>query len=189
MAGSLISGIFVAKNLAVSVATYLKIIESVDTKLDKLISKEFDSAIHMLEQVQYISNPTVYSNMLVGIADRFNQAIVLEKRERLLVSHLGLMLCYYYLGERNAFYATQQKVSKLEFDATFWENYGGNIKYCGMVILGLASSLLCGGSAAGGVGMGGKAGSSMYEEHHNQLEYDKKYFEKMKKAIIELRWQ
>lgn len=105
--GTLVSGIFLVRNLAVSIAKYLKLIDGVDNKIDKLISKEFDSAKQMLEQVRYISNPAIYTNMLVGIVNHFNQAIVLEKKERLLLSHLGLMMCYYYLGERNAFLMTQ----------------------------------------------------------------------------------
>ena len=52
-----IHSIFLAKNLAVSIATYFKLIESVDSKIDKLISKEYNSAIQMLEQVKYIGSP------------------------------------------------------------------------------------------------------------------------------------
>lgn len=185
--GSLVSGIFVAKNLAVSIATYLNLIESVDAKLDKLISKEFDSAKQMLEQVRYITNPAIYSNMLIGIVDRFNQAIVLEKRERLLLSHLGLMMCYYYLGERNAFLMTQRKVSKLEFDTSFWEEYGGTIKQCGMVVLGIATAVLTGGNATIGAAMGGKSGNEMADDHQRGLEYRKKQYEEMKTAVMALR--
>ena len=78
----LVHTIFMAKNLAVSIATYFKLAEDIDAKIEKLISKEFNSAIVMLEQVRHISNPAIYSNMLVAIIDRFNQAIALEKRER-----------------------------------------------------------------------------------------------------------
>ena len=72
---TLIHTIFLSKNLAVSIATYLKIIESVDKKVDKLISKEYDSAMQMLEQVRCISNPTIYSGMLIGAINHFNKAI------------------------------------------------------------------------------------------------------------------
>ena len=72
---TLINTIFLSKNLAVSIASYLKIIESVDKKVDKLISKEYDSAMQMLEQVRYVSNPTIYSGMLIGAINHFNQAI------------------------------------------------------------------------------------------------------------------
>lgn len=185
----LVSSIFIAKNLAVSIATYLNLIESVDKKLDKLISKEFDSAKQMLEQVRYISNSAIYSNMLIGIADRFNQAIVLEKRERLLLSHLGLMICYYYLGEKDAFLLTQQKVSKLKFDTSFWEEYGGSIKQCGMVLLGIATTIFAGGNAGIGGAAGGKAGAEIADKHQRELEDNRKRYEEIKNAIMKLRWQ
>lgn len=187
--GSMVSGIFIAKNLAVSIATYLNLIESVDVKLDKLISKEFDSAKQMLEQVRYISNPAIYSNILIGIADHFNQAIILEKRERQLLSYLGLMICYYYLGEKNAFLMTQQKVAELKFNTSFWEEYGGSIKQCGMAILGIAVTVLSGGNAGIGAAMGGKVGSEVANDHQAESERNKKLYEEIKNAIMKLRWQ
>ena len=42
---SLISTIFATKNLAISIATYFKIVESVDGKIDKLVKKEFESGL------------------------------------------------------------------------------------------------------------------------------------------------
>ena len=140
----------------------------------------------MLEQVRYITNPTIYSNVLIGIADYFNQAIVLEKRERFLLSHLGRMMCYYYLGERNAFLMTQQKVSKLEFDATFWENYGDGIKGGAMVAVGTLIGLLASGV---GAAMGAKTAADLVGRHQQDLDFAKKQFEKIKSAIIALRWQ
>lgn len=186
--GALVSGIFLVKNLAVSIAKYLKLIDSVDNKIDKLISKEFDSAKQMLEQVRYISNPAIYTNMLVGIVNHFNQAIVLEKKERLLLSHLGLMMCYYYLGERNAFLMTQQKVKTLKYEATFWEEYGGTIKQCGMVVLGIATAALTGSSASLGAAMGGKTGNEMAGDHQINVKIERERFEDIKNAIVALRW-
>lgn len=188
---TLVRSIFATKNLAISIATYLDLIENVDKKVDKLISKEFNSAIQMLEQARYISNQAVYSNMLVGIIDRFNQAIALEKRERLLLSHLGLMMCYYYLGERNAFLIAQQKVTKLEFDTTFWEKYGGTIKNGGVVLLGVAMALLSGGRVSPGAGgaMGAQSGRKIDEEHSEMIISRQNKFENLKNAITALRWQ
>lgn len=186
--GALVSGIFLVKNLAVSIAKYLKLIDGVDNKIDKLISKEFDSAKQMLEQVRYISNPAIYTNMLVGIVNHFNQAIVLEKKERLLLSHLGLMMCYYYLGERNAFLMTQQKVKTLKYEATFWEEYGGTIKQCGMVVLGIATAALTGSTASLGAAMGGKTANEMAGDHQINVKIERERFEDIKNAIVALRW-
>ena len=185
--------IFLSKNLAVSIASYLKIIESVDKKVDKLISKEYNSAMQMLEQVRYVSNPTIYSGILVGAINHFNQAISLEKRERLLLSHLGLMMCYFYLGETKALLMTQKKVSDLQFDFSFWEKNGGDIKKGAMVVAAAGAALLVAGPVAPIVGASSiyaaRAGDSVKNAHNNDTEYRKEKFEKLKKAILMLRFQ
>ena len=189
---TLINTIFLSKNLAVSIASYLKIIESVDKKVDKLISKEYNSAMQMLEQVRYITNPTVSSNMLVGIVDRFNQAISLEIRERQLLSYLGLMVCYFYLGETKALLMTQEKVSKLQFNISFWDKNGGSIKEGAMMALGAGLAFLVAGpvgAVGAGVALGGQTGAKLNESHVKDLEYRKEKFEKLKKAILMLRFQ
>ena len=180
-----IHSIFLAKNLAVSIATYFKLIESVDDKIDKLISKEYNSAIQMLEQVIYISNPAVYSTMLVSIIDRFNQAIQLEKRERQLLAYLGLMICYFYLGEVKALQNIQRKVAKLDFDMTFWEKYGGDIEKGTMTAVGFAISVL-GGNGGHLVRAGGL---QLNDDHQNKMRERQEHFDKLKNAIVTLRWQ
>ena len=179
--------IFMTKNLAVSIATYFKLIESVDSKIDKLISKEYDSAIQMLDQVRNVSNPAVYSTMLVSIIDRFNQAIQLEKNERLLLAYLGLMICYYYLGETRALLATQEKVAGVKFHATFWEKYGGTIKQGGCFALGAAFAVFGGGNSAT-VALSGRTGGEFKDEHKQQLEYRERRFTSLKNSIVTLRW-
>ena len=77
---SLISTIFATKNLAISIATYFKIVESVDGKIDKLVKKEFESGLALLEQAKQISSSYTYRQVLLTAVDRFNQAIILEKR-------------------------------------------------------------------------------------------------------------
>lgn len=182
--------IFMTKNLAVSIATYFKLIESVDSKMDKLISKEYNSAIQMLEQVRNISNPAVYSTMLVNIIDRLNQAIQLEKNERLLLAYLGLMMCYYHLGETNALLVTQKRVAQVDFHTSFWEKYGGAIKQGGMFTLGTTLGLLGAGVGAGiGAAMGGKVGYEMKEDHEVGIRIKLEQFEKLKTALVTLRWQ
>ena len=188
---TLIHTIFLSKNLAVSIASYLKIIESVDKKVDKLISKEYNSAMQMLEQVRCISNPTIYSNMLVGAINHFNQAISLEKRERLLLSHLGLMMCYNYLGERKALLMTQNKVSELQFDFSFWEKNGGMIKSGSMIALGAGLAFLVAGPAGAigaGAAIGAQTGNKFDEEHTKEVEYRKKKFDELKRQILLLRF-
>lgn len=180
--------IFMAKNLAIAIVTYFNLVESVDKKIDKLISKEYTSAVQMLEQVRYISNPTIYANMLVNTIGHFNQAVALEKRERLLLSYLGLMICYFYLGETNALLNVQAAVAEQKFDVTFWEKYGGDIEKAGSVIFGVIATIAGGGSAGVGGAMGSKTGDSLREVHNEELKRRQENFENLKNAIIALQW-
>ena len=118
---SLISTIFATKNLAISIATYFKIVESVDGKIDKLVKKEFESGLALLEQAKQISSSYTYRQVLLTAVDRFNQAIILEKRERLLLAYLGLMTCYFYLGEIEVVKQIQKTIGDLKFSKSFWE--------------------------------------------------------------------
>lgn len=141
----------------------------------------------MLEQVRNISNPTVYSTMLVSIIDRFNQAVQLEKNERLLFAYLGLMICYYHLGETRALLATQEKVAEVKFHATFWEKHGGTIKQGGMFTLGAAMAVFGGGNS-GIVAISGRTGEELKDEHKKELEYKERRFARLKNSIITLRF-
>lgn len=184
----LVHTIFMAKNLAVSIATYFKLVETIDAKIEKLISKEFNSAIVMLEQVQHISNPAIYSNMLVAIIDRFNQAIALEKRERLLLSYLGLMISYFYIGETNALIHVQQIVSQQKFKHTFWEKYGGDIEEGAMTVLGIAASFMGGINAGAGAAMGNRSGRSIRESTDAEMKMREKTFNQLRDSIVALRF-
>lgn len=180
----LVHTIFMAKNLAVSIATYFKLAEDIDAKIEKLISKEFNSAIVMLEQVQHISNPAIYSNMLVAIIDRFNQAIALEKRERLLLSYLGLMISYFYLGETNALTHVQQIVSQQKFKYTFWEKHGGEIEEGAMTVLGIAAAVMGGGNAGVGAAMGGREGNALHKSTDKEMEMREQKFNQLRDSIV-----
>lgn len=184
----LVHTIFMAKNLAVSIATYFKLVENIDVKIEKLISKEFNSAIVMLEQVRHIYNPAIYSNMLVAIIDRFNQAIALEKRERLLLSYLGLMISYFYIGETNALIHIQQIVSQQKFKYTFWEKYGGEIEEGAMTVLGIAAAVMGGGNAGVGAAMGGREGNSLRKSTDKEMKMREQKFNQLRDSIVSLRF-
>lgn len=171
----MIKEIFEVKRLTVSIAAYLKIVENTDAKIDKLISKEYESAVNIIKQVQHITNTSIYRKMLVNAVDRFNQAIVLEKRERKLYSYLGLMMCYYYLNEKNALLAVQQTVAKLNFDKTFWEENGATIIGAGQLILGIAAAFMGGGGNTTSRALMSTANSNSRQVKHSVAEREKKY--------------
>ena len=170
----IIKEIFEVKKLAVSIAAYLKIAESADAKIDKLISKEYESAVNIIKQVQYISSKSIYNNMLINAVDRFNQAIVLEKHERKLYSYLGLMMCFYYLNEKKAFFSIQQTVAKLEFEKSFWDKNGAMIIGVGQVVIGIAAAFTGGGSAASRA-LIGTAGQNSKQQESSVKEREKRY--------------
>lgn len=170
----IIKEIFEVKKLAVSIATYLKIAESADAKIDKLISKEYESAVNIIKQVQYISSKSVYNNMLMNAVDRFNQAIVLEKHERKLYSYLGLMMCFYYLNEKKAFLSIQQTVAKLKFEKSFWDKNGAMIIGVGQVAIGLAAAFT-GGNSAASRALIGTANQNSRQQENSVKEREKRY--------------
>lgn len=182
----IVHSIFMAKNLAISIATYFKIVESVDVKLDKLMSKDYEGAMRLLEQASYISNSNTYYNLLWDAVSKFNSALSLEKRNKKLVSYLGLMLCYYRLGEGDAVRAIQQQVSYEEFGLTFWEEHGGEIKEGAWVVIGGLMSALSGGAVSPGQGaaLGGRTGSQQHEGHNNDVRFAKQQFDELKQAIL-----
>lgn len=177
----LVHTIFMAKNLAISIATYFKLMGNVDAKVNKLVSKEFNSAIGMLEQAKHISNPTIYGSMLVTIIDRFNQALTLKKRERLLLSYLGLMISYYYLGEKEAIAHIQQIVSQQQFKFTFLEKYGGDIEEAGLTILGTLGG-------GGIIAAGNQIGRSMRESTEKEMRERELKFNELRDSIVTLRF-
>lgn len=76
----------------------------------------------------------------------------------------------------------------LKYEATFWEEYGGTIKQCGMVVLGIATAALTGSTASLGAAMGGKTGNEMAENHQINVKIERERFEDIKNAIVALRW-
>ncbi|MBO1350207.1 MAG: hypothetical protein EBE86_023810 [Hormoscilla sp. GUM202] len=87
-----------AFNAAKSIAEYFGLIESLGTKVDKLISVELDAAFRTLKQSQISLNEQ--QTLLREARASFNKAICLEKDdERLVIAYIGLSLCHYQLGD------------------------------------------------------------------------------------------
>lgn len=187
---SLISGIFAAKNLAVSIMTYFKLVESVDAKINKLLSKEYESAMMLLGQAQYVSHPDTYRGMLVAAVGHFNAATAIETRERLLLSYLGLMMCYFYLGEGQAVKVIQSGVAKLSFEASFWEKNGSDIKTGIAALAALAVAVASGGilgtPIAGAVAYGSRMLQEDTANSERELKAREKSFNDLKEAIMAL---
>lgn len=182
---SLISMIFVTKNLAVSIATYFKIVESIDGKIDKLVKKEFESGLALLEQAKHISSSYTYNQILLAAVDRFNQAIILEKRDRLLLAYLGLMTCYFYLGEISVVKQIQDTIRGLNFNKSFWEKNGGDIEHAGVSLLGVAMSIA---SLGRPVPMGNSTGQDIKRDFEANVQAKEKSFNQLKTAILDIKF-
>lgn len=123
--------------------------------------------------------------MLVNIIDRFNQAIQLEKRERQLLAYLGLMICYFYLGETKALQNIQRTVTKLDFDMTFWGKYGGDIEKGTMTVVGFAMSVW----GSGGGHLAYESGRRLNNDHQERIRERQENFRELKDTIVTLKWQ
>lgn len=180
--------IFFQENLSEAIMHFMQVVSEIDLKVEKSVSQDYKSAIQLLEQMKYLSNQNLNHGMLVGAAERFSKAVTVERRERLLLSYLGLMLCYHRLGEVNAIRQIQQIVSKLEFSRSFWEKHKGEITEGAMMFLGAAMSLAGGGSAGVGAALGGQTGSKESERMEYALKEREQIFYQLRDAMIGLQF-
>jgi len=89
--------IFEAANVAQSVAEFVGIIESLESKVDKLIQSELTAGLKNLEQAMSSTNQQV--SLLQEARICFNKATGLENGYRQGVAYLGLAVCHYHLKD------------------------------------------------------------------------------------------
>jgi hypothetical protein len=92
-----VHGAFAMARLGKDLAGYLGLFETLDIKVDKLASSEFESGIRALEQAS--KSDKEKESLLRDARSRFNKSISLEKNEKLIMAYFGLGLCHYYLGD------------------------------------------------------------------------------------------
>lgn len=92
-----ISTILSCLDLAKSVACYLNLCESIDSKITRLINCDLGSGIKALDHaIDASNNPQFY---IKEAWHCFNRATSLEKDERLILAYIGLAICDMYLKE------------------------------------------------------------------------------------------
>jgi len=125
---STVAAIFSVPRTAKSIAEMLGIIESVDSKMDTLISKtdalmsmtgklmqsKFEAAIRSLEQAKDTSSETEKPHLFREARQYFNEAIFLEKEDRLIAAHFGLAFCHFALGDSSNGLITLKSIEKIE---------------------------------------------------------------------------
>lgn len=89
-------------DISVKIAKALKLIESIESKLDLLMQVEFNAAWKTLVEACNSSSCDQQQSVLINYARAgFTKATCIEKGERLLYAHLGLAICYYLLKDLN----------------------------------------------------------------------------------------
>lgn len=90
--------VFQGFEIAKALAAYLRIVETIDGKIDRLSQSEFDAGLRALNQAKNSDLET--KSLLRESRARFNKAISIEQWERLALAHLGLAICHFHLGDK-----------------------------------------------------------------------------------------
>ena len=93
--------IFGSLKLIRSIAEFSGLVETIDTKIDRLANAEFEAGFRALEQAAISSSEK--DSLLREARYRFNKAISFEKEERLFLCHVGLAICHKELADHSNF--------------------------------------------------------------------------------------
>ncbi|MHC0068133.1 hypothetical protein ACWATR_35475 [Nostoc sp. UIC 10890] len=89
-------------DISIRIAKSLKLIESIESKVDLLTQVEFNAAWKTLLQACNSSSSDEQKSVLINNArESFTNATCLEKGERLFYTYLGLAICHYLLDDVN----------------------------------------------------------------------------------------
>lgn len=77
---------------------YIKMIESLGVKIDKLTSSKLNAGLSALKQAA--NNDNERENLLREARERFNEATSLEKNERLAMAYIDLAICHDQLNDK-----------------------------------------------------------------------------------------
>lgn len=89
-------------DISIRLAKALKLIESIESKLDLLTQVEFNAAWKTLFQACNSSSSDEQKFALINDARAgFTKATYIEKGERLFYAHVGLAICHYLLNDMN----------------------------------------------------------------------------------------
>ncbi|MBE8971365.1 hypothetical protein IQ277_35810, partial [Nostocales cyanobacterium LEGE 12452] len=83
--------------ISIRIAKFLKLIESIESKVDHLMQVEFNAAWKTLLQVCNSSSSD--EQKFFDARDSFTKATCLEKGERLFYTYLGLAICHYLIDD------------------------------------------------------------------------------------------
>ena len=120
-------------NFVKSLGSFLGLVESLDTRLNRLCSSEFESGCKALEEACY--SETEVESLLREARNHFRKATTLEKGERQALSYLGLSFCQWYLQDKNNAIRSLKEILNIKIVSTTRETktilrniFYGNIK-------------------------------------------------------------
>lgn len=145
-------------------------------------SSAFEESLKNINTAATIGNETTISIILSNCLMGFTKAAEYEKREFLLFSHTGIILCLYHLGEIDVLIAEKEKISNLEFEKTFWDNHGETIKGVGLSLLSFGIMIF----GKGSVGAGAlKFVPSAQKQEKEKVKSRIKHFNELKNKLIQ----
>jgi hypothetical protein len=103
---------YVASKLVSAVNNYLKLVKSLDEKVNQLAESQLNSALDFLKQARNSNLPKVRYDCLNSARIAFTTSLHLEEGERLVIAYIGLALCFNQLGDWNNFVSTLQQFSE-----------------------------------------------------------------------------
>ncbi len=102
--------------IGIKLAEFLKIIESTNVKVDKLIHNPFNTALKELDDAKNASSSSVAASLVESARANFAKASDLEKNEAEIAALAGLAMCYRFTGDYSLVRHTIEKIEKAECD-------------------------------------------------------------------------
>lgn len=115
-------------NTAKKLLECIGLLESIDSKINKLIQCELNTGIEYLEKAANSNKKDSQKHFLRTAELCFTKAKSLEKNERLCIAHIGVVICLYYLGERQNTINKLREFAQTKFTFDEWEKIGNIIK-------------------------------------------------------------
>lgn len=181
---TLVNDIFRTYGLRDSVSAYFKLLQVVEVEKP---SHEFTTAVLLLEKAGGITNPQACGNALLETFKSFNTALAFATREHLLLCYLAMIICCYYMGDKEAAANVQSFIPSLSFETSFWEKNGNDIKKLAICLGGFAVVVASGGAAALGAGAAAAA-YQMLGKDMPSMSVRINRFEEIKKAILSFKF-
>ncbi len=111
-------GIFFTAGRVIScIGNYIGFIDTIDSKIDKIVKADLNTALRILKEIQN-SSSSLQIELIKEAASKFRRALSLEKEIRLCISYLGLAMCQFHLGELKNFNITLQELVDYEIPLT-----------------------------------------------------------------------